>query len=283
MNINISLPVYKQLYNLQSDKSKTNTQTVNSGAISFSGKKRAIYKIDAEGNYKRYESQAEAAREANIFNQNISYAVIGRSKSAFGYLYVYADEIENKDKNGNITVDKEKLNKIMERYQEAKVHKPVYAIKQDGSYKKYINLTTAAKETGISFHRVSNNLAGKYNYLSPYTFIYADKAEQKDKDGNISVNEKIIKEELIKLKKGKPHKAVYTIDRNGKCKKYPTQTEAAQALGIKKQNINQVLTGKARTAAGHAIIYANELEDIDENGEITLNNQKITNLINSIF
>ena len=55
-------------------------------------KAKAIIRIDDEGNEQRYASVAEAAEDCCGKKDNIRAAAHGRSKSAYGYRWKFAEE-----------------------------------------------------------------------------------------------------------------------------------------------------------------------------------------------
>ena len=74
----------------------------------------AIYSIDKFGNYKKFEKSSDAIKELGFPEQTgcISQCINGNQKSTHGYTFVKATEVEIKDENGTVTVDKNKIEEI---------------------------------------------------------------------------------------------------------------------------------------------------------------------------
>ncbi len=252
--------------------------------ISFTARKpNPVYAIDKKGNYQRFNSQKEAAKNFNISEQMISQTARNFHPTAKGYVFIRAEEIEKADANGNITVNTQEIGEKLSKIDSSKFYArviPVYAVDTNGTYQKFANQKEAEKSLGISQPRISNVIAGEYGYKTAggYVFAYAEDVENKDNKGNVSVDLNKIKELTDKAKSY--DKTIYAIDKKGNYRKFKNETEAAKAFNIKSSQISVVLTGNkgSKTANGHTFVRARDIEIEDANGNTTIDLNKIKEL-----
>ncbi len=151
---------------------------------------------------------------------------------------------------------------------------PIYAVSSDGTYGKYPSQSDAARELGILKESIYYILKGRYKACGNYTFVSADKAEMTDDKGNVVIDKKLIED----LRQRANESSLYAVDKYGNYKKYLSQKEASDDLGITAGNINRVLHKERDFAKGYSFISANEAEKTDENGKIYVDKDIIEEL-----
>ncbi|MGM9994548.1 MAG: hypothetical protein ACI37R_07465 [Candidatus Avigastranaerophilus sp.] len=77
--------------------------------------------------------------------------------------------------------------------------------------------------------------------------------------------------------------AFYAIDNDGNYKKYNSKNKAIQELGTNNALIIECLNGTRKKTAGHALVYADEIESIDEHGNVTIDTNKVKEIVCSSF
>ena len=80
---------YKKSYNIR-----------NNYNVSFSGSGRAFYAIREDGSYQRFTDRKTAENELSLAKTNIAECIQGKRNNTHGFGFIYADEIETADKNG---------------------------------------------------------------------------------------------------------------------------------------------------------------------------------------
>ncbi|MBE7705296.1 MAG: hypothetical protein E7Z90_05745 [Cyanobacteria bacterium SIG29] len=254
-----------------------NAQSNNN--ISFCAAQTAIYAVDEEGNYQKFDGRRDAERKLQIHGSSISQCLNGKRNTAGGYMFVLASEIERTTPTGKVKVDKkkldEKINSIKEKSLEDKSKKPIYAIDKDGNYKKYSSIKEAAKDIGASDSNISKCLKGSQHTAQDFGFLYAEDIERIGSNGEIRISKVKINQKQKEIIAALSTKAVirpfYAIDKNGEYQKFERNSDASKTLGVHHSKITQCLNGQRDTTGGFAFVFADEAESFDENGNLILN------------
>ena len=247
--------------------------------ISFSGPKIPIYAIDEEGNYTKFSSRREAADTIQTDASSISMCLNGKRLRAGGHYFVFASEIEKIDKNGNVTVDTELLDKkildIKNLSKADSCKKPVYAIDKDANLQRFESVREAASVLGGSDSNISKCLKGEQHLCAGYGYVYADEIERKDDSGKIRLDKRKITAKVKEINKAIEAQPVirpfYAVDKNGNYIKFERNRDAVHELGVNHSTVKDCLDGKRDTTGGYAFFYADEVEQIDENGNVVVN------------
>ena len=166
------------------------------------GKKpKPVYAIDKDGNYERFESQAQAAHAIGVAQGNINQCILGKLNACKNYIFIDAEEVEFK-KEGKAVLDEDKIHELIAQkipYLQNPIikrkPKPVYAIDVNGNYKKYASRKEISESLGISLYTVNAVVSGFQKSSCGMIFVNADKIEKTDKNGRIVVDEEIIKKQ----------------------------------------------------------------------------------------
>lgn len=249
--------------------------------FAFKGAKFPLYAVDEQGNYEKFPGRKEAADKLNANGSSITQCLQGKRFKAAGYFFIRADEIESKDENGNVSVDKVKLLRKLEEIksksqaQADKCCKAVYSIDKDGSCKKYKSVTEAAKDIGISDSNISNCLNGKQRITAGLGFLFAEEVESIDEKDNVVLDESKITEKAKQVSQALDEqyeiRPFYSVDKNGHYRRFERRMDAAKALNVFHSSIKKCLDGERDTAKGYAFVYADEVETEDENGKTVVN------------
>ncbi|MCD8025042.1 MAG: helix-turn-helix transcriptional regulator [Candidatus Gastranaerophilales bacterium] len=105
---------------------------------------------------------------------------------------------------------------------------PVYAISADGNYQKFNSQKEAADALGVYTSAISACLAGRHYSTGGMSFARAKDVEIKNENGTTEIDDEKIKEYVKYLN----YAGVYLISQDGSYKKYNSQTEAAEELGV---------------------------------------------------
>lgn len=246
---------------------------------------RAIYAIDKYGNYQKFDSQVDAAKKLDL---NVSLIQIGRnlrSDGIFsdGYTFVYPEEIEEVDEQGKVFVSEKKVKEHIDSI-EAKMGY-FYAIDKDGYYKKYKQKKEAAGDLGLHSNtsNISYCLSGKTRTAGGFIFVLPEAIETTDKNGNKVVDIALV-QQLIEERFSNPN-AIYSIDKFGNYKKFEKSSDAIKELGFPEQTgcISQCINGNQKSTHGYTFVKATEVEIKDENGTVTIDENKIKEIATSRF
>ena len=225
-----------------------------------------VYAIDENGFTRKFSGVRKAARELSLEAANISRCLNGSQKRVGEYTFVRAKEIEIESDNGNVQINRNKVNEINNASFEHESYVPVYAIDADGNYTKYPNKKRAAAALGIENSALSHCLLGRYNVVNNYAFILAADVEEIDTNGEVSINFDLIKEKYEQANKN----SVYVINKDGTFKKYLTQTEAAKDLGLRRTKISACINGESNKVGERTFVKASDVESFD-NGKVVIN------------
>lgn len=254
-------------------------------AVSKRSPIRAIYAIDKYGNYQKFDSQVIAAKELDL---NVSLIQVGRnlrSDGIFssGYTFVYPEEIEEVDEQGKVFVSEKKVKEHIDSI-EAKMGY-FYAIDKDGYYKKYKQKKEAAADLGLHSNtsNISYCLSGKTRTAGGFIFVLPEAIETTDKNGNKVVDIARV-QQLIEERFSNPN-AIYSIDKFGNYKKFEKGSDAIKELGFPEQTgcISQCINGNQKSTHGYTFVKATEVEIKDENGTVTIDENKIKEIATSRF
>lgn len=228
--------------------------------------KNAVYLIDENGNYSRYESRAQAGRAIGVSGQDITAAVSGRKRTIHGYVAVDANEIEqgigNEDKQAISLKIKEALALSKEKRSIDVSKNGFYAIDKNANCKKFFDISQARKELNIQYNSILNCLLGVDKTAKGYVFALAEDVENQAEDGTVSVDKAKILQKAAVFES----KAVYAISKDGRCTRYSNQKEASDALEIPLVNVSRCINKTIKETYGCSFLFASEVE-IDTTGE----------------
>ncbi len=252
------------------------------------GKKKSVYAIDEQGNYQKFTSITDAEEALNIQRNRIS-AVISdknKSRSADGYTFVRAEDVETEDNSGNVTVDTKIIQEKAKGIKKVKVGckgTPLYAIDKKGNYQRFNSQNEAAEKLHMYPVQISSVITGKAKSSGGYVFVQAKDIETQDDNGIAVVDTKSLKKIIDKIQKSNDT-SLYAIDLDGNYKKYNNRTEAAQNLNISTDQIQFALAAEfgRRVTGGYLLVQSEDIETTDENGNITVNTQKIKEVTDKV-
>ncbi len=119
-------------------------------------------------------------------------------------------------------------------------------------------------------------------YNSNIQTLQTKSKKEQDNNNNNKIGLDSLKGNLfssIKLSfKSKPKVPVYVIDKDGSCKKFASQKEAAAHLDSYSSDVSQAAR-KGYTIKGKSIVKASEIEQIDKDGNIVVDKDKIKEII----
>ena len=284
-NVYIPQKTYNKYKTIKNEKKFTNhfscLDAIATYNLSFAGVKKPFYAIDENGTYKKFPGRKEATEDLQINGSSITQCLNGQRNKAGGFVFMWAKDIEYTDSSGNIGVDQSKiLNKLEEislSDPTEKTRKAVYAISADGNFYRYKSLVEAAKAIGGSDTNIAKCLKGKQNLVGNFGFIYADEIETVNSEGVLIINTDLLQSKAEEVKKQIAQRVItrpfYAVDKSGNYFKFERKSEAEASLGILHSSIKKCLDGERDSAKGYMFFYADEVESIDEKGNISLNFQ----------
>ena len=207
--------------------------------INFNSKKRPIYAIDSSLNAQKFETQVDAANKLNVSPAYVWKCLQDSELHSKGYLFRYADEVENE--SGELNLDRQKLDEIFKQnYTNIRTTK-LYAIFENGDYLKFNSLLEAAKHFELSPGAISGYLNERYNCGLGIVFKYADEIEKFNKDGSLDIQKTNL---AIQKASKEVRKEIYAIDKNGIVAKFENIDEAVKYYNTTRNHITSSIKYK---------------------------------------
>ncbi len=255
---------------LDKTKLKEKLDQVNSFIDSLD-KPIPIYAIDSNGRFKKYPSKANAAKMLGISTPHIIKVLNKEINKTGGYTFAFPGEIETINKDGVPVVDRKKLSDTVSAAFEETNSTAVYAIDEYGFYRKFSGIRKAARELSLEPANVSRCLNGGQKRVGNYAFVRAEDIETVDENNRVTVDTEKLRQINKETQIRDSFVPVYTIDMNGKYKRYVNKNRAARAIGVEPAALQHCLKGRYNVVNGYAVVSAEEIETIDENGKTVLN------------
>ena len=161
-SVNYSSPIKKHKISNDANQQKTNTVShlncITNYNLAFCGKEKAIYAIDLNGNLQKFNSALDAAQVLGLSYQTISSALKNKKQAGQKYIFLKAQDIEKRDKNGElirnkdgkIALEQRKIKKAKETFLYSKTNYPIIEITPNGKVTIYQDIKEASLKTNIS-------------------------------------------------------------------------------------------------------------------------------------
>ena len=159
-------------------------------------KNQPIYSIDYQGNLTRFDCRGTASSELGVKHANISSVLNGVDKTASGYMFVNAFDVEKRDaefkliydEDGNPAIDNKAINKARENFLYAPRNYPLVRIGKNGDVTSFRNVSAVVKQTKVNKSTVLNSISATQVYQENLYVKLAD-VVAKDKDDNVLYND----------------------------------------------------------------------------------------------
>ena len=237
--------------------------------LAFCSRKRAVYAINYDGSYERFDSIAQAAKGESY--EAIKQVLSGRNNSGNNRVYIYADEVE-KD---NIAIMPDVINNALLNFRNAD-NQPIYAIDFQGNMQRFDSVANAVEVLRIDKDMISKVLRHTKKTSRGYVFIRAFDVELRDKNGKLlkgEDNKTIVDMKKINelrarfLDKGKDFPIV-SIDKNGNVEQYQDITQAIKHFETKRINIQQSIMSNRIFQTNYVFTRLADVVQIDEFGDV---------------
>ena len=197
-----------------------------------------------------FDTVKEAGEYVGCCGETISSVLKGECKTAKGYHWLYAKE-----------VNEENINRVMSEEYNINGHgKKIYCVELDMYFD---SITEACEYVGCNRNNISAILNGRQKTAKGYHWLYAEDVSQE----NIN---KVMSEEKYANNKGKNNimaKQIYCVELD---MYFDTITEASKYIGCSISSISMVLRGRSKTAKGMHWLYAEDVEKLDiENNKVS--------------
>ncbi len=218
-------------------------------SLTFGYKKTPVYKINKNGDFKRYDSVSQAAKENNVDKSGIARCINGRTPLYLNVAYCAADTIDEQD-DIDIAIKKLKDERFQDNTQK------VYAINSRGEVKVFETFVQASNELEIPLTSINSCSRGHSKSSNGYVFL--KKYEVADENGEFVPEkaEKIANERFLNSR----FSPIYAVDEDGKYKRYDSILECAQENLIDQRNISNFISHQRRARKGLVYIKASEVE-----------------------
>lgn len=236
----------------------------------FGNAVKSFYAISADGTYRKFNERKTAEAELSLAKSNIAECLQGKRAQTHGYGFCYASDIEVNNENGETVIDEEKLSAKISEIRSAVDAKgapvSIYAIDENGRYKKYPSMYRAEKDTGVSTPHIISCLNGELRKSGGYTFVKKEDFEIKDENGKTNIDYNVLKEKISILNEN----AIYAVRSDGTYTKYASQADAARELGVAANNISECINGIRRSIGKCFFVKAEDIELFSQ-GYVSIN------------
>ncbi len=271
----------------------------NKFQLNFKRLKKPVYVIDENEDYKKFNSEAEAAQYMNVYASYFSTLLSGQRRTLKNYAFAKASEVEKYDKNSTPVVDKKQIkefaNLIKKKNSKAQsslnesatkettpnhatgqnsTPQGIYAIKSNGQYQKFASVEEIEKILGFKKESVNLVLYKDLKAIFDYTFTRASEVETENKEGKFLADEV----KIDNFAQSTFSKNIYIIDKKGNYKKFDSQADAAKFLDCSREMVRRALHNKVR-AKGYLVVKASDVETKLVNSGKVVDRTKITKIL----
>ena len=234
----------------------------------------AIYTRDENGHLKKYETQSAFAQEHGISRASVNAAICGRIKNLCGFNIIPATLVETVTENGDIIVDKQKMIEYLSK--NVRDEKVFYAVSPNLKYRRFDTQKALAETFGLDYASMMKS-PRKTTPTGDY-IIEASEIEEFDDNFKLVVNKsklaKIVAERISQ-------ETIYVIDIYMNISKYDNIDSASQALNRKPSTVRMTLWKPElhKSVSDRVVVRASEIEIIDENGEVSIDKRKVSQMV----
>lgn len=192
---------------------------------------KTVYQYDLDGNLiKRWESLIKIEEKLGYYQTNISHCCIGKSPSAYGYIWSY-----------------EKRNDIVYKNKNIQRQKKVYQFSKDMKLiAEWDNLGTVESILGYNRSSISNCCNCKIKTAYGYVWRYEDTIDNK-----------------ISLTSAQAKKVIQMDKQYNIVNKYNSLSDAQKVTNL--GNISECCNGRRKTAGGYIWVYEEDYNKFDKN------------------
>ena len=236
---------------------------------------KAIYAISLDGEYEKFASIRAASEALEISVNKIDDVLRKACKTTGKYTFVYAEEIEQADKKGDVIINPNDIKRITDNCARKK-GRAIYCIDYTGKYKRYPSILYVSKELNMYDTAIKRALE-EHTPVKGYSFAYADEIEIPTGKNK----ETIVSKTFIGIFQRKANsKFFYGINKDGEYKKFFSIKDASKECNVPAQNLYYILANKVlKPHEGIIFIHANAIETKDEEGNITVSKKAVQKLL----
>ena len=194
--------------------------------------------------YKRYNSNAEAAKDYDVTPEQIKGCSMNHIKGLkSGHSVVKARLVES-IKDGKIVINKEIIDEYAKKAEQVR-DRAIWAKDAEGKKRRFKSVENASTELGIPVKAINRCLSGKSQTTRDYHFEYVKESPS------------------IPIERKKRDKTIFAMDCEGNIKTFADIDTAARVLDVEKEDIQQLLKigslkGKRTSLKGYVFSTAND-------------------------
>lgn len=242
-----------------------------------------VYVLNYDGTYQKYPNLEIATVSVADKNHYDAFrGALHRKNAIDGHIILYAYEVEYKDKNGEIKVDKDKITEALSGFDRG-YNRPFYIIEPDGTYKRHLPL----KETPALDYDFISRLLRTKKVVKGQAAVYASDFEIRDengrllldKDGNPQVNQEALKKVLGRMILDSA--MLLSVSKNKKIQIHTSFGQAAEDTGLARVTVAEHLSNGPSKHARYIFFYLRDVVVKDINGDLILdeNNRYIIDML----
>lgn len=229
----------------------------------------AVYAINYDGSYERLNSAAEAGTK---YSGNAVYACLsGKTYASDGRVFIYANEIENENREINLTA----IQKALLNFKYAN-NQPIYSIDFNGNIERFDSPKDAYGKVDVSNSRINQILENTLETSKGYTFVRAFDVELRDENGKLLFDEDMkplvdmkkinkAREKILHTQRDFP---VIMVSADGETKTYKNLKDVADNIGYTYQNVAKALSSTRTIQNKYILLQLSDVVKVDESGDV---------------
>ncbi len=236
--------------------------------LTFGYAKTPVYKINANGEYQRYNSLTEAACENNVDKSNISKCIKGQMPLYLNAAYCLAQVIDEKEDKD------EAIENIKNERFFGKKPSSAYVINLKGEVQVFETLTKAASELKTSLASIQACSKGRAHSFDGYVLLRQHEVIDENGEFDAEKAEKIVTEKFLNSKLS----PVYAVDEDNNYKRYESIIECANDNLVNQSNVSSFISYNRKARKGLVYIKASEVESFKIGQGFVLDEEKLISL-----
>lgn len=299
-----SYPIYKinnqiQQNNISSRNTQSSSETQKMNGLSCIANYNipfcagnSVYAINYDGSYEKIDSAAEACKK---YDSVAIYSCLnGKTYASDGKVFVYADEIENREGK----IDSSAFVSVLSNFKYSN-GQPIYSIDIDGNIQRFDCAQDMSKKLNINLDRISQILSENMETTKGYTFIRAFDVEMRDENGNLLLDEnnkpivdrKKINKAREKFLNAEKNSQIICVNKDCEIKRYKNLKEVANDMNCAYQNVAKALSSTRIIENKYILlrlsdfVLTDKFGDIvfDEDNNFAIDTDKVKNTIKIAF
>ena len=236
-------------------------------SVDFNNLKRNVYMLDEEGKYTLISPDDIKNGAYFDYEHNIIQSMLGKTTYFNGYVFTPEENVVSVDSDNNKIFDNKKADEIIQFYAPSRSKVPVYAVLNNGNYKRYDSISDASAELGVSAGAIRHSV-NKYALLSGYVFVLAKDTEKNTENGEVVLDEEKLKSLNNAARNNKKIKNIsfYVVTKDGKYMRFNSIRQAEAQLKVSAYSISKAFHAGELLDGKYVFVPSEEVDSYGEEG-----------------